>query len=152
MKPKVEAWRFYKNKSWKCWRDVTTVLQRDSLNMISDSFGCVYFPYLFQVEVRLQQHPGGAHQALQSQVVLVLHQTAPRDPEGLQDRLQDQTAEPEQAKLRHRATRAGERVWMFCCYKQQHGVQSTCRSESGLLPSSFHIQWIWLGGLVQGSL
>lgn len=70
--------------------------------------GCVYFSCLCQVEVWLQQHPGGPHQALQSHVVLVQHQTAQRDPEGLQDRLQNQTAEPEQAEPRHRATCPGE--------------------------------------------
>ncbi len=63
--------------------------------------------WLWQVEVRLQQHLGGPHQTFQSHVVLVQHQTAQREPEGLQDSLQDQTAEPEQAEPGHRATHPG---------------------------------------------
>lgn len=61
----------------------TELLHAEGLYLTSD--GC--FLCLSQVEVRLQQHPGGPHQTSQSHVVMVQHQTAPREPEGLQDRL-----------------------------------------------------------------
>ena len=66
------------------------------------------FLRLRQVEVRLQQHLGGPHPAPQPHVVLVQHQTAPAEPEGLQDRVQDQAAGPDQGGPGQRATCPGE--------------------------------------------
>lgn len=61
-----------------------------------------------QVEVRLQQHHGSAHQAGQPHVVLVQNQTPQGEPEGLQGRLQEQAAEPEQAGSRNREAAPGQ--------------------------------------------
>lgn len=95
------------------WETVTYYLMTSSdtwastfhENLYLTVSGCVCF--LCQVEVRLQQHHGGPDQTCQSHVVLVQHQTAQREPEGLQDHLQDQATEPEQDEPGHRATHSG---------------------------------------------
>ena len=86
---------------------------------------CVCTLSLSQVGLCIQKHPGGSRPSVQQDVVLVQHQAAQGEPEGLQGSLEGQAPDPGKAQCGHGQTGPGTPhlglLWALvvvvcCCY------------------------------------